>query len=193
MFQTSRFVHAWKKQYDGTDVRFSAFHGPHSARVNITSLFNTGLSIYFSTNLNPVWICPPVRSYWLKASVHWLTWLILSTNNSLMHLFLLISLWWNINYWKWTLLQVKDAYLQFMLHCYIDADAEMKDVDNLDFIERILKNIRCDIEMFIGSLLQVFVFSFYFVFCDFQDSALQCSIMSWLWLEQLKSELLNIL
>ncbi|MCP9265766.1 Inositol 1,4,5-trisphosphate receptor type 1 [Dirofilaria immitis] len=26
---------------------------------------------------------------------------------------------------------VKEVYLQFMLHCYIDADAEMKDIDNL--------------------------------------------------------------
>ncbi|EJD74264.1 cation channel family protein [Loa loa] len=53
------------------------------------------------------------------------------------------------------LIQVKDAYLQFMLHCYIDADEEMKDVDNVDFIEKILKNILNDIEMYIGSLLQL--------------------------------------
>ncbi|KAL3982635.1 RIH domain family protein [Acanthocheilonema viteae] len=53
------------------------------------------------------------------------------------------------------LIQVKDVYLQFMLHCYIDADAEMKDVDNVDFIERILKNILGDIEMYIDSLSQL--------------------------------------
>lgn len=45
-----------------------------------------------------------------------------------------------------------------MLHCYIDADAEMKDIDNVDFIERILKNILSDIEMYIDSLSQVFEF-----------------------------------
>uniref|UniRef100_A0A158Q836 Inositol 1,4,5-trisphosphate receptor n=1 Tax=Elaeophora elaphi TaxID=1147741 RepID=A0A158Q836_9BILA len=53
------------------------------------------------------------------------------------------------------LIQVKDVYLLFMLHCYIDADAEMKDVDNVDLIERILKNILSDIEMYIDSLLQL--------------------------------------
>ncbi|EJW77813.1 hypothetical protein WUBG_11277, partial [Wuchereria bancrofti] len=53
------------------------------------------------------------------------------------------------------LIQVKDAYLQFMLHCYIDADAEMKDVDNVDFIERIMKNIFSDIQMYIASLSQM--------------------------------------
>ncbi|VDO42645.1 unnamed protein product [Brugia timori] len=53
------------------------------------------------------------------------------------------------------LIQVKDAYLQFMLHCYIDADAEMKDVDNVDFIERIMKNIFSDIQMYIASLSQI--------------------------------------
>ncbi|CAG9538689.1 unnamed protein product [Cercopithifilaria johnstoni] len=53
------------------------------------------------------------------------------------------------------LIEVKDVYLQFMLHCYIDADAEMKDVDNVDFIERILKNILSDIEMYVNSLLQL--------------------------------------
>lgn len=58
---------------------------------------------------------------------------------------------------------MKDVYLQFMLHCYIDADAEIKDIDNFDFIERILKNILSDIQMYIDSLLQVFIrFSFLF-------------------------------
>ncbi|MFH4981291.1 hypothetical protein AB6A40_008000 [Gnathostoma spinigerum] len=43
------------------------------------------------------------------------------------------------------LVQVKEVYLQFMLHCYIDTDAEMKDVYNVDYIEQILKNILSDI------------------------------------------------
>ncbi|VDO52894.1 unnamed protein product, partial [Onchocerca flexuosa] len=53
------------------------------------------------------------------------------------------------------LIQVKEVYLQFMLHCYIDADAEMKDIDNIEFIENILKNILHDIQMYIGTLLQL--------------------------------------
>ncbi|KAM3725760.1 Inositol 1,4,5-trisphosphate receptor [Dirofilaria immitis] len=53
------------------------------------------------------------------------------------------------------LIQVKEVYLQFMLHCYIDADAEMKDIDNVEFIEKILKNILSDIQMYIGNLLQL--------------------------------------
>uniref|UniRef100_A0A915PLW3 Inositol 1,4,5-trisphosphate receptor n=1 Tax=Setaria digitata TaxID=48799 RepID=A0A915PLW3_9BILA len=52
------------------------------------------------------------------------------------------------------LIQVKDVYLQFMLHCYIDTDAEMKDVDNVEFMERILKNILSDIQIYIRNLLQ---------------------------------------
>lgn len=40
---------------------------------------------------------------------------------------------------------MKDVYLQFLLHCYIDTDAEMKDVYNADYIERILSNILSDI------------------------------------------------
>ena len=42
--------------------------------------------------------------------------------------------------------QVKEVYLQFMLHCYVDTDAEMKDVYNVDFIEAILNNIVIDIQ-----------------------------------------------
>ncbi|VDM97439.1 unnamed protein product [Thelazia callipaeda] len=53
------------------------------------------------------------------------------------------------------LIQVKDVYLQFMLHCYIDADAEMKDIDNVEFIEKILKNILDDVKMYIHSLLEL--------------------------------------
>ncbi|VDK72063.1 unnamed protein product [Litomosoides sigmodontis] len=53
------------------------------------------------------------------------------------------------------LIQVKDVYLQFMLHCYIDADVEMKDIDNIDFIERILKNVLSDLEMHIYNLSQL--------------------------------------
>ncbi|VDK41879.1 unnamed protein product [Anisakis simplex] len=44
------------------------------------------------------------------------------------------------------LIQVKDVYLQFMLHCYIDTDAEMKDVYNVDYIEQILSNMLADIQ-----------------------------------------------
>lgn len=33
-----------------------------------------------------------------------------------------------------------------MLHCYVDTDAEMKDVYNVDFIEQILSNIVVDIQ-----------------------------------------------
>lgn len=43
------------------------------------------------------------------------------------------------------LIQVKEVYLQFMLHCYIDTDAEMKDVYNVDYIEQILNDILSDI------------------------------------------------
>lgn len=41
---------------------------------------------------------------------------------------------------------MKEVYLQFMLHCYVDTDAEMKDVYNVDFIEQILSNIVVDIQ-----------------------------------------------
>uniref|UniRef100_A0A183UJY7 RYDR_ITPR domain-containing protein n=1 Tax=Toxocara canis TaxID=6265 RepID=A0A183UJY7_TOXCA len=44
------------------------------------------------------------------------------------------------------LIQVKDVYLQFMLHCYVDTDAEMKDVYNVDYIEQILSNMLSDIQ-----------------------------------------------
>uniref|UniRef100_A0A915CC30 Inositol 1,4,5-trisphosphate receptor n=2 Tax=Parascaris univalens TaxID=6257 RepID=A0A915CC30_PARUN len=44
------------------------------------------------------------------------------------------------------LIQVKDVYLQFMMHCYIDTDAEMKDVYNVDYIEQILGNMLADIQ-----------------------------------------------
>lgn len=44
------------------------------------------------------------------------------------------------------LIQVKEVYLQFMLHCYIDTDAEMKDVYNVDYIEQILSNVVVDIQ-----------------------------------------------
>lgn len=44
------------------------------------------------------------------------------------------------------LFQVKDVYLQFMMHCYIDTDAEMKDVYNVDYIEQILGNMLADIQ-----------------------------------------------
>lgn len=36
--------------------------------------------------------------------------------------------------------------MQFMLHCYIDTGAEMKDVYNADYFELILQNILSDVE-----------------------------------------------
>ncbi|TMS38971.1 hypothetical protein L596_005581 [Steinernema carpocapsae] len=42
-------------------------------------------------------------------------------------------------------IDVKSVYLQFMLHCYIDTDVEMKDAYNAEYIESILDNMLHDI------------------------------------------------
>ncbi len=34
-----------------------------------------------------------------------------------------------------------------MLHCYLDTDADMKDVYNTEFVEAILSNILSDIQL----------------------------------------------
>uniref|UniRef100_A0AC35U5D8 Inositol 1,4,5-trisphosphate receptor n=1 Tax=Rhabditophanes sp. KR3021 TaxID=114890 RepID=A0AC35U5D8_9BILA len=44
--------------------------------------------------------------------------------------------------------KVKSVYLQFMMHCYIDTDIELKDACNSDYIEYILKNILSDLTNF---------------------------------------------
>jgi inositol 1,4,5-triphosphate receptor type 1 len=42
-------------------------------------------------------------------------------------------------------IQVKSVYLEFMLHCYIDTDIELKDASNTEYIEAIMDNILEDI------------------------------------------------
>uniref|UniRef100_A0A1I7YYU4 Inositol 1,4,5-trisphosphate receptor n=1 Tax=Steinernema glaseri TaxID=37863 RepID=A0A1I7YYU4_9BILA len=49
-------------------------------------------------------------------------------------------------------IDVKSVYLQFMLHCYIDTDVEMKDAYNAEYIESILDNMLHDINQLVESL-----------------------------------------
>ncbi|GMS96579.1 hypothetical protein PENTCL1PPCAC_18754 [Pristionchus entomophagus] len=44
------------------------------------------------------------------------------------------------------LIEVKMAYVQFLLHCYIDTDAEMKDAYKFEYIEALLGNFLGDIQ-----------------------------------------------
>ncbi|CAJ0918564.1 unnamed protein product, partial [Mesorhabditis belari] len=43
------------------------------------------------------------------------------------------------------LIEVKTAYLQFLLHCYIDTDAEMKDAYRPEYVNDLLSNMHADI------------------------------------------------
>ncbi|KAK0400335.1 hypothetical protein QR680_003453 [Steinernema hermaphroditum] len=49
-------------------------------------------------------------------------------------------------------IDVKSVYLQFMLHCYIDTDVEMKDAYNAEYIESILDNMLHDINTLVDQL-----------------------------------------
>lgn len=44
------------------------------------------------------------------------------------------------------LTDVKNAYLQFMLHCYIDTDIELKDANNAEYIDLVMDGILEDIK-----------------------------------------------
>lgn len=44
------------------------------------------------------------------------------------------------------LVEVKEAYFQFLLHCYIDTDAEMKDAYKAEYIDQLLNNMLADIK-----------------------------------------------
>ncbi|KAI6214303.1 Inositol 1,4,5-trisphosphate receptor [Aphelenchoides besseyi] len=46
---------------------------------------------------------------------------------------------------KECIVEVKSVYLQFMLHCYIDTDIELKDANNVEYLEQILDDVLCDI------------------------------------------------
>lgn len=42
--------------------------------------------------------------------------------------------------------EVKDVYLQFFLHCYVDTDAEMREMYGSDHVEKIFGMIYSDME-----------------------------------------------
>uniref|UniRef100_A0A913HZP3 Inositol 1,4,5-trisphosphate receptor n=1 Tax=Strongyloides stercoralis TaxID=6248 RepID=A0A913HZP3_STRER len=44
--------------------------------------------------------------------------------------------------------QVKSVYIQFLMHCYIDTDIELKDARNFEYIDQILKNICEDMKLY---------------------------------------------
>uniref|UniRef100_A0A1I7WUG1 Integrator complex subunit 1 n=1 Tax=Heterorhabditis bacteriophora TaxID=37862 RepID=A0A1I7WUG1_HETBA len=44
------------------------------------------------------------------------------------------------------MLQVKLAYFQFLLHCYIDTDAEMKDAYKPEYVDALLHNMLTDVQ-----------------------------------------------
>lgn len=52
--------------------------------------------------------------------------------------------------------QVKTAYLQFLLHCYIDTDAEMKDAYKPEYVDAILHNMLQDINKVGFRILETF-------------------------------------
>jgi inositol 1,4,5-triphosphate receptor type 1 len=43
------------------------------------------------------------------------------------------------------IIEVKSVYLQFMIHCYIDTDIELKDANNAEYLELIMDSILEDI------------------------------------------------
>uniref|UniRef100_A0A0N4ZIS5 Inositol 1,4,5-trisphosphate receptor n=1 Tax=Parastrongyloides trichosuri TaxID=131310 RepID=A0A0N4ZIS5_PARTI len=49
--------------------------------------------------------------------------------------------------------QVKSVYVQFMMHCYIDTDIELKDARNVEYIDQILKNICEDMKVYNKGIL----------------------------------------
>ncbi|KAK6041038.1 hypothetical protein COOONC_21458 [Cooperia oncophora] len=44
------------------------------------------------------------------------------------------------------LVEVKTAYFQFLLHCYIDTDAEMKDAYKPEYVDSLLHNMLVDVQ-----------------------------------------------
>uniref|UniRef100_A0A0N5C5P1 Inositol 1,4,5-trisphosphate receptor n=1 Tax=Strongyloides papillosus TaxID=174720 RepID=A0A0N5C5P1_STREA len=44
--------------------------------------------------------------------------------------------------------QIKSVYIQFLMHCYIDTDIELKDARNVEYIDQILKNICEDMKAY---------------------------------------------
>ncbi|KAH7730957.1 ITR-1 protein [Aphelenchoides avenae] len=48
---------------------------------------------------------------------------------------------------KECIVEVKSVYLQFMLHCYIDTDIELKDANNAEYLECILDQIIQDLSI----------------------------------------------
>ncbi|CAD6191298.1 unnamed protein product [Caenorhabditis auriculariae] len=46
---------------------------------------------------------------------------------------------------QYCLIDVKSVYLQLLLHCYIDTDAEMKDAYKPEYVEALLKNMLDDV------------------------------------------------
>ncbi|CAI2351552.1 unnamed protein product [Caenorhabditis sp. 36 PRJEB53466] len=48
---------------------------------------------------------------------------------------------------KYCLVEVKAVYLQLLLHCYIDTDAEMKDAYKTEYVDQILNNLLEDVRM----------------------------------------------
>ncbi|KHJ85223.1 hypothetical protein OESDEN_15055 [Oesophagostomum dentatum] len=44
------------------------------------------------------------------------------------------------------LIEVKMAYFQFLLHCYIDTDAEMKDAYKPEYVDAFLRNMLVDVQ-----------------------------------------------
>uniref|UniRef100_A0A0N4X5W5 Inositol 1,4,5-trisphosphate receptor n=1 Tax=Haemonchus placei TaxID=6290 RepID=A0A0N4X5W5_HAEPC len=44
------------------------------------------------------------------------------------------------------LVEVKTAYFQFLLHCYIDTDAEMKDAYKAEYVDSLLHNMLLDVQ-----------------------------------------------
>lgn len=46
---------------------------------------------------------------------------------------------------KECLVEVKNVYLNFMLHCYIDTDIELKDANNAEYLEAVMDDVISDI------------------------------------------------
>lgn len=47
------------------------------------------------------------------------------------------------------LFKIKEVYLNFMLHCYLDTDIELKDVNNAEYLNAIIDNIITDMTIVI--------------------------------------------
>ncbi|KJH49238.1 RIH domain protein [Dictyocaulus viviparus] len=124
-------VHTWKKRKHRVEMRIRDPDGSYSSSCHVTILPNRGKREVMSSTFRLLAMCTRGKNGSIELKC--------ASEIPMDHIVRVVTS-------PFCLIEVKTAYFQFLLHCYIDTDAEMKDAYKPEYVDLLLQNMLLDVQ-----------------------------------------------